>query len=413
METGNLQAAPSTCKLGHGWMGHLPDFSFISYFYKPFWNSNDGIIERDNKKEYMFAFIELCSLFARSKGKYFIPDDHKKALDAAKEAIGTSCKLAEKKLGRVVSAKAWINVMDKLGYGTPKCVIDVEKEPDTKAVLKGEIDYNSMMGTRYGTYYINLKSDLYLFEIAADYHFHFVKYYLNSHNVGKGLFDDSWCRQLGPLSKNIENIFNPSSDIAPYNNDDIEDIVSPSITGVERYTIGDFKDYACHVFALSGVIGEAREINDRYDLLGNLLLNERKNIVDKDSVPKGLKNVTYAQISDCRNNQISLQQEILSLLCTEFDFVEQKDSKIRLWGYFGKTTSLSPDHMYVEYGDIFYDTMPGSHTLRTRSNQNKNNPPSEASLLNINKIFSIGVKTLASGTQAVINTSNELWIRVK
>ncbi|MBD3560138.1 hypothetical protein H6S82_14925 [Planktothrix sp. FACHB-1355] len=102
--------------------------------------------------------------------------------------------------------------MDKLQIEAPIDLIDAKKEPDEKTVLSGQIDYNPhsldpLGKTRYGTFYINLYSDLYLFQIAADYQFHFVKNWTKTHKIGTSdLFEDSWSIQLGPLSDRISEI---------------------------------------------------------------------------------------------------------------------------------------------------------------------------------------------------------------
>lgn len=45
----NFEAVPNdTSYLGHGWMGHLPDFSFVKFRYKPCWDYPSQFIERDN-----------------------------------------------------------------------------------------------------------------------------------------------------------------------------------------------------------------------------------------------------------------------------------------------------------------------------------------------------------------------------
>ncbi len=49
--------------------------------------------------------------------------------------------------------------------------------------------------------------DLYIFHIAADYQFHFVKNWVKTHSIGSdNLFEDSWSTQLEPLSNQISEI---------------------------------------------------------------------------------------------------------------------------------------------------------------------------------------------------------------
>ena len=48
---------------------------------------------------------------------------------------------------------------------------------------------------------------LHLFQIVADYQFHFVKNWLKTYKIGPDdLFEDSWSKQLGPLSDRISEI---------------------------------------------------------------------------------------------------------------------------------------------------------------------------------------------------------------
>ncbi|MEH2105918.1 hypothetical protein [Nostoc sp.] len=102
--------------------------------------------------------------------------------------------------------------MEQVQIQAPIDLVDTKKEPDQKTVLSGQIDYNPhsldpLGASRYGTLYINLNSDLYLFQIAADYQFHFVKNWTKTHNIGpSNLFDDSWSRQLGPISEKVSEI---------------------------------------------------------------------------------------------------------------------------------------------------------------------------------------------------------------
>lgn len=216
----NLQAAPNqTSYLGHGWMGHLPDYSFIKYRYKPCWSPKSAYpLERDNPTEYKYAFLELCSLFSQAKGSKFQPKNKKRALDAAQKAISSPVEIAIKdNCPRDYSTNKWREEMKKVKIGKdnipdPKDLINTKLEPDQKTVLSGQIDYvphslDPLGKSRYGTYYVNLTSDLYLFHIAADYQFHFVKNWLKTHNIGPDdLFEDSWSTQLGPLSNQISEI---------------------------------------------------------------------------------------------------------------------------------------------------------------------------------------------------------------
>jgi hypothetical protein len=211
----NLKAAPNqTSYLGHGWMGHFPDYSFAKYRYKPCWRKKDAQpLERDNPTEYKYAFLELCSLFSQANGKQFQPNTEKINLDAAQKAIASPVEIADKNnCPRAYSARKWVEEMDRVNIQAPIDIIDAEKEPDEKTILSGQIDYipqalDPFGVSRYGTFYINLTSDLYLFQIAADYQFQFVKNWTKAHQIGPSdLFEDSWSRQQGSLSHKISEV---------------------------------------------------------------------------------------------------------------------------------------------------------------------------------------------------------------
>ncbi|WP_078485135.1 DUF6765 family protein [Solemya pervernicosa gill symbiont] len=66
----DLKAAPPgfNANMGHGRMGHMPDFGFAKYSYQPAWKKSNGkwvYHERDNKNEFIKAFTDLVSLFYR------------------------------------------------------------------------------------------------------------------------------------------------------------------------------------------------------------------------------------------------------------------------------------------------------------------------------------------------------------
>ncbi len=160
---------------------------------------------RDNPVEYSHAFLELCSLFSQANGNAFDPGSAQDKLTAAQKAMSAHCDIGNgSNCPRVYSADQWMTEMGKLNIEDPADKIDTKEEPDKKkAVLEGQIDYKSMAETRYGTYYVTLSSDLYLFQIAIDYNFQFVKHWLTKHNIGANLFDGSWSQAYGPLPEAI------------------------------------------------------------------------------------------------------------------------------------------------------------------------------------------------------------------
>lgn len=199
----NFEAAPSgTSYLGHGWMGHFPDFSFLKFEYKPCWSNPAAAVLRDNSQEYRSAWVELVSLFtqASGNGQLELTDAFHSELNKATEAIQSPCNLENSGTGRMNSADAWKAIFADL----PSTNINVDSEPDANAVLDGVIEMSDSM-TRYGTNVVNVNSDLYLFQIAADYHFHFVKKYLEQNDIYR--FRGSWSQQVSALSPEVEALF--------------------------------------------------------------------------------------------------------------------------------------------------------------------------------------------------------------
>jgi hypothetical protein len=201
----NFEAVPNgSSYLGHGWMGHMPDFSFVKFGYKPCWASPHQVTQRDNRKEYLAAWLELTSLFnqANGNGKIVFDQAMQEQLHKAQQAIETPCKLEQEEwvAGRKVSADAWKEIFEE----GPTSDIDVVAEPHENAVLNGLIEGTKRLD-RYGKLYVNVNSDLYLFQIAADYHFHFVKSYLDTHNIYK--FTGSWSQQTSALSEEVTQLF--------------------------------------------------------------------------------------------------------------------------------------------------------------------------------------------------------------
>ncbi len=201
----NFEAAPgSTSYLGHGWLGHFPDFSFIKFRYKPCWSNPDSVVERDNPKNYNFAWLEISSLFHQAKNSDTLTfnDNYNGYLEKAKKSIRSAMDLNSKTSAREFSMNSWLlNFPDD----KPVDVINVKNEPDNKAVLDGMVQISENV-TRFGTNYVNIESDLYLFQVAADYHFHFVKNYLRSNNIYD--FTGSWSKQESVLSLKIVDLFN-------------------------------------------------------------------------------------------------------------------------------------------------------------------------------------------------------------
>lgn len=207
----NLQAVPNgTSYLGHGWMGHFPDYSFAKFTYKPRWRQQgDEPLVRDNPKEYWNALLELCGLFAKARGSTFSIRANESKLVAARTAFSTPCEIANSSVcPRQFSSVQWQTQMRKVNLAPPENadLIDAKAEPDSKAVLAGLVETSVGTGpTRYGTITVNATSDLYLFQIAVDYHFHFVKHWLKTKGIME--FTGSWSQKTGPLSPMVTDLF--------------------------------------------------------------------------------------------------------------------------------------------------------------------------------------------------------------
>lgn len=199
----NFEAAPNaTFYLGHGWMGHLPDFGFTKFRYIPCWaDPSKGAIECNNPQEYQSAWLELVSLFTQAKGNdHLTLAQFQNDLSTASQAIQSSCDLDGDVTERTTSANAW----QKLFGDLPSTNINVDSEPDANAVLDGMIEMTTH-ADRYGTDYVNVNSELYLFQIAADYYFHFVKDYLKRHGIYR--FTGPWSQQTSALSPDVSSLF--------------------------------------------------------------------------------------------------------------------------------------------------------------------------------------------------------------
>jgi hypothetical protein len=207
----NLSGSPSILgDLGHGWMGHLPDYSFIIYKYRPAWDAGKNELIRRNPDECKYAFIEMLNMFQRMKSKNV--SYNRETLELVEDVIAYPMDItAAQPFPRVHSAQKWIDA-----FHCPH-PIDVRQEspPDPRVVLGDRNNppaYRKHKGdpmgkTAYGTFTLDLNGnniDMYLFMIAADYHFHFVRDWL----IRKNIFtpNDSWSAAQGPLSFAIHDV---------------------------------------------------------------------------------------------------------------------------------------------------------------------------------------------------------------
>lgn len=198
--------------MGHTWMGHLPDYSFVKFEYQPTWGTCGTKEVRDNPSQYKASFLELISMFKQAGGgQQFVPLTKADDLLAAEAAISTPCTLAEtddKNIARVHSMKQW---KDKVGVrlGLPAKKPDVKcEDPHSDAELEGKLEgpigikSNAPfgLGTRDGDYFVQAGSDLHIFAIAADYHYWWTRTFYA--RLGITSLATGWGANacLGPLS---------------------------------------------------------------------------------------------------------------------------------------------------------------------------------------------------------------------
>ena len=190
----NLTGAPAFATLGHGWMGHLPDVSWIEYEYRPAWVSNKtGLIHRNNRQTFTLAFYDLVNYFQKVFGKSN-NEPNNVTIKKVYDVISDQMNLNTGHYFPIHSERAWL----KSGLCADAPGIDLagagDREPGPKAEMRGK--YKQGKGTSltaYGTYYLEMENpggvyhdivpDLYLFQIAADYHHIFMTTWLKGNKI--------------------------------------------------------------------------------------------------------------------------------------------------------------------------------------------------------------------------------------
>ena len=225
---GSPRGAGPLAWLGHGWMGHLPDYGFMKFQYRPYWKADHEKHERNNPAVFMDAFFDLYHfLSVIKKPSGLLLPLRKGSIPEIKAAIGEGWSNDAGKKGknnwypRVLSAEAWRNCIKKLNLGNQDTIpyINTYVETGDHAELKGgkkDVYWTFKAGfggkkTAYGTFTLNIidqkinePSDFYLFQLAADYHFQYVKSWLLKFK--KHQLRDGWSIQPGPLGKDISNL---------------------------------------------------------------------------------------------------------------------------------------------------------------------------------------------------------------
>jgi hypothetical protein len=205
-----FQAVPNgTSYLGHGWMGHLPDCGYLIYKYRPLWKGQaceEHI--RDNPTEYNKAWFQLLSLFKSCNGTAELTQDevnkHKRSITRAITHVPDKYDSAKARETVAKSSNAWMEHMSPQ-FGLPPIIIKGDKEPDDAMVMKGVMSKpSSVQQTRYGTYVVDASSDIYMFQMAADYHFQYVREFMRRYMEVR--FTGTWSKQVGLVSPRIRDV---------------------------------------------------------------------------------------------------------------------------------------------------------------------------------------------------------------
>lgn len=168
---------------GHGQMGHYPDYGWMKILYPAGWMNKDGLLERNNPKEYQEAWSVIASVIAMCIGNdkiIEIQEDIKGVIEARIELSNDKFSAAEKcgkKWAELIEAKYGIKEVN-----LPReehCILPSEfsiyrwgNKP--QSIYLGVLD--GLPSTRLGSVNIIQYSILHLFEIASSTHF---QWYIN------------------------------------------------------------------------------------------------------------------------------------------------------------------------------------------------------------------------------------------
>ena len=207
---------------GHAWMGHLPDYSFIKYQYRPYWIKNRVEHERNNPEVFFDAFYDLYNFLHltgpnRESGVQPLSPDKEQFIKTAIETGWYKIDLSNVKKGwpRVFSADAWRDCLSDLTINHPPKIETLHETGEHAELEGGEESLSSWTkgrrGPRYGTFTMEimngeLPTHFYLFQLAADYHFQYVKAWLRKFRSYD--LTDRWSKQPGPLGAGIEDLVN-------------------------------------------------------------------------------------------------------------------------------------------------------------------------------------------------------------
>jgi len=132
----------SIMNLGHGRIGHLPDYSFIKYKFMPSWGGYEEII-KDNPSDYMHAFCQMITAMKYLRGEYDSFECGKYDFDAIKGLEDEIVAIINKR--QLSSADDWKALGEKLS-GHEIEPYDIEKyKNEYLNAAKGDKD-NTALG---------------------------------------------------------------------------------------------------------------------------------------------------------------------------------------------------------------------------------------------------------------------------
>ena len=126
IEAGHYSCSPinihynGICYLGHGRMGHLPDYSFITYDYIPMWKAGDGTkgsqrVLKNNPNVFMSAYTQMVyALRCIKENRPFQVEEYYKLEDG--DRIGIRNILKTRKLD---TSMEWKDYIKNKGYDEP------------------------------------------------------------------------------------------------------------------------------------------------------------------------------------------------------------------------------------------------------------------------------------------------------
>jgi hypothetical protein len=177
--------------LGHGRLGHFPDYGWCRYYYTPKWlqTGKTQMLMRNNPREYETAFYEIVKVLYAAKNnikQYPYPEDqfkpnYKKDIKSEKEVtqlvreaitLNPSKKLYDAKRNVVdYSISLWLDIIKKYGDGTlpvfekEAWIKEARKAGDLERVGKIKKDYHWRDANEFQ------KTNLFKFNLASEHHY--------------------------------------------------------------------------------------------------------------------------------------------------------------------------------------------------------------------------------------------------